>query len=106
MAVIKDHSVKFQSKLKDKGAIVMFLGYADNHSADIYRFLKMGTKRMVLSRDVIWLNKLYCHYKNSFKTNYQSYLTEVEEEVFDSVKKLSEEESPKLIEPVMEQEGR
>ena len=43
MGVIKNHSVKFQSKLKDKGAIVMFVGYADSHSADVYRFLKMGT---------------------------------------------------------------
>ena len=105
MAVIKNHSVKFQSKLKDKGTIVMFLGYADNHSADVYRFLKMGTKRVVLSRDVIWLNKLYCHYKNSFKTNYQSYIDEFEEEVFDSVKESNEEESPKLTVPAMEQEG-
>ena len=69
MGVIKNHSVKFQSKLRDKGAIVMFVGYADSHSADVYRFLKMGTKRVVLSRDVIWLNKLYFHYNNSLKSN-------------------------------------
>jgi hypothetical protein len=69
MTVIKDHSVKFQSKLKDKGAIVMFLEYAKDHSADVYRCLKMGSKRVFLSRDVIGLNKLYCYYKNSLKSN-------------------------------------
>jgi hypothetical protein len=57
-AVIENYSVKFQLEWKDKGDIVMFLGYADSHSAGVYRFLKIGTKRVVLSRDVIWLNKL------------------------------------------------
>jgi hypothetical protein len=91
--------------LIDKGAIVMFLGYAFNHSADVYRFLKMGTKRVVLSRNVIWLNKLYCCYKISLKSNsLQSYFAE-KEEVVDSIQKLSEEESLRLIEPAVGQEG-
>ena len=98
MGVIKNHSIKFQSKLHDKGSVVMFVGYAKDHSEDVFRFLKMGTKKIVLSRDVIWLNKLYFHYKNSLKSNsFQSY--QVEEEVFDTVKKLKEKEHQESNEP-------
>lgn len=89
MAVIKIHSLKFQSKLKDRGFIVMFLGYAEDHSTDIYRFLKMGTKTVVLGRNVIWLNKLYCHYINLCKTkNIQSFSFAKEEvnDTFDKTK--------------------
>ena len=53
MGVIKNHSVTFHSKLQDRGSVAMFLGCAKDHSAEIYRFLKMGTKRVVLSSDVI-----------------------------------------------------
>ena len=83
----------------------MFVGYAKDHSEDVFRFLKMGTKKIVLSRDVIWLNKLYFHYKNSLKSNsFQSY--QVEEEVFDTVKKLNKKEHQESNEPAMEQEGQ
>ena len=34
-------------------------GYADDHSGDIYRFYNMRTGKIVLSRDVIWVNKTY-----------------------------------------------
>ena len=44
MGVIKNHSIKFQSKLHDKGSVVMFVGYAKDHSDDV-RSLKMGTKK-------------------------------------------------------------
>jgi hypothetical protein len=104
MGVIKNHDVKFQSKLKDKGTVVMFLGYAKDHSGDVYRFLKMGTKRVVLSRDVIWLNKLYCHYKNSLKYNFLQHMFS-EDEVLDSVEKSNIVGSQMSNEPAMEQEG-
>jgi hypothetical protein len=67
--VIKNHSLKFQSKLKNKETIVVFVGYVKDHSGDINRFFNMGTKRVVVSRDIIWLNNLYCHYNNSIKHN-------------------------------------
>jgi hypothetical protein len=79
MGVIQNHSITFQLRLQDKISIGMFVRYANTHSNDMFRFLKMGNKRVVLSRDVIWLSKLYFHYKNSLKSNLlQSYYAEKE----------------------------
>ena len=73
----------------------MFLGYAKDHAGDVYRFLKMGTKQVVLSRDVIWLNKLYWHYKNSLKDNLL-HSNFAEEEVLESSGKATTKESQKI----------
>ena len=40
----------------------MFVGYADDHTKDIYRFLNIHTKRIILSRDVRWLNIIWKQY--------------------------------------------
>jgi hypothetical protein len=56
-AVIKKAS-PIQSKLKDKGVKVMFLGYARDHGSDVFRFWKMDTNKVVLSRDVTWLSTM------------------------------------------------
>ena len=34
----------------------MFVGYADDHAGDVYRFMNVQTKRTMLSRDEKWLN--------------------------------------------------
>jgi hypothetical protein len=60
LAVIKKKS-KIQSKLNDKGIKVMFLGYARNHAGNNFLFLNLGTKKVVLSRDVIWLSQILGH---------------------------------------------
>ena len=41
----------------------MFVGYADDHSGDIYRFLNINTKRIIMSRDARWLNIIWKHYR-------------------------------------------
>ena len=41
----------------------MFVGYADDHTKDVYRFLNIHTRRIVLSRDVRWLNVIWKQYK-------------------------------------------
>ena len=41
----------------------MFVGYADDHTKDVYRFLNNHTKRIILSRDVRWLNVMWKRYK-------------------------------------------
>eukprot|EP00980_Cylindrotheca_fusiformis_P003428 scaffold765_cov59-Cylindrotheca_fusiformis.AAC.1 len=49
-----------QSKLKNKGVPVLFLGYAADHAPDTYRVLNLETHRVVLTRDVNkWLNLSY-----------------------------------------------
>ena len=42
----------------------MFVGYAEDHTKDVYRFLNIHTKRIILSRDVRWLNIIWKHYKD------------------------------------------
>ena len=41
----------------------MFVGYADDHTKDVYRFLNIHTKKIILSRDVRWLNIIWRRYK-------------------------------------------
>ena len=41
----------------------MFVGYADDHSGDVYRFLNIKTKRIIMSRNARWLNIIWKHYK-------------------------------------------
>jgi hypothetical protein len=62
IAVIKS-APSIKGKLQDRGIPVMYLGRARNHAADTYRFLHLSTNRVWISRDVIWLNKVYGEYK-------------------------------------------
>ena len=41
----------------------MFVGYADDHSGDVYRFLNIHTKRIIMWRDLRWLNIIWKHYR-------------------------------------------
>ena len=69
MAVVDIHEGKqMRSKLDNRGETCMFVGYADDHSGDVYRFLNVKTKRIIMSRDVRWLNIIWKHYKK--KHNY------------------------------------
>ena len=64
MAVIAIHEGKtMRSKLDDRGKTCMFVGYADDHSRDVYRFLNLHTKRIIISRDMRWLNIIWKHYR-------------------------------------------
>jgi hypothetical protein len=47
----------------------MMLRYADNHAKDVYRMLKLETNRVLLTRDIIWLNKMYATWKTSDADN-------------------------------------
>ena len=38
----------------------MFVGYVDNHANNVYRFINLKTKKIVMSRNITWLGKLYC----------------------------------------------
>ena len=55
---------KMRSKLDDRGKTCMFVGYAEDHTKDVYRFLNIHTKRIILSRDVRWLNIIWKRYKD------------------------------------------
>ena len=62
MAVVNDHSHKIKSKLRNKGIPVILVGYPTHHSSDVFQFFNKETKRIILSRDAIWLNQNYSDY--------------------------------------------
>jgi hypothetical protein len=53
-----------RSKLENRGRPCVFLGVAQNHVPDVFRFLNLETKHIIVSRNVIWLNKTYGDWKN------------------------------------------
>ena len=64
MAVVAIHEgKKMRSKLDNRGKTSMFVGYADDHSGDVYRFLNIKSKRIIMSRDARWPNIIWKNYK-------------------------------------------
>ena len=60
MAVIAiSDGKKMRSKLDTRGRTGIFVGYADDHSGNVYRFINTQTKKIILSRDVQWLNSFW-----------------------------------------------
>jgi 23S rRNA C2498 (ribose-2'-O)-methylase RlmM len=48
-----------QSKLKNRAIPCMFVGYSVYHANDVYRMMNLDTKRIIHSRNTIWLNEAY-----------------------------------------------
>ena len=42
----------------------IFVGYAEKHAGNVYRFINPSTNKIVLSRDVKWLERKYGDEKN------------------------------------------
>jgi hypothetical protein len=64
MAVVENHDRrKIRSKLENRGKTCMFLGAAPNHAPDIFRFLNLETKKVIVSRNAIWLDKCSSDWK-------------------------------------------
>ena len=62
MGVVKT-ARKIQNKLENKGTTLIYCGRAANHGADVHRFFNERTKRIIMSRDVQWLKKVYGDWK-------------------------------------------
>ena len=61
----------------------MSLGYAQNHTGVKYRLFIICTKRIVLSCDIIWLNKTYREYVSKREnTNKYSYNLQNEDDLY------------------------
>jgi Reverse transcriptase (RNA-dependent DNA polymerase)/gag-polypeptide of LTR copia-type len=67
MAIIKMGG-DVKGKLTNRGIPVMYLGRQKDHAGDTFRFLNIATKRVLVSRDAIWLNKVYGEYKGSHRS--------------------------------------
>ena len=73
----------------------MLVGYADDHSGDVYRFLNIHTKRIIMSRDARRLNIISKHYKmKSVYARKQVELFKAEEER--SIEEDSEQEEDEI----------
>ena len=84
----------------------MFVGYADDHTKDVYRFLNIHTKRIILSRDVRWLNIMWKRYKKKSiyaRSRVELFLDEEESSLEDD--KSFGELSIKGIEEVSDDDG-
>ena len=62
MIAISD-GMKMRSKMDTRGRTGIFVRYADDHAGNVYRFINIQTKKIILSRDVQWLNSFWKQYK-------------------------------------------
>ena len=46
-------------KLNDRGAHCLFVGYCKDHAGDVYRMFNPTTKMVHMTRDVVWLRRMY-----------------------------------------------
>ena len=79
-------------KLENKGTVCVFIGYPDNHASDCFRLLNTKTNKIVMSRDVTWLNKTYGEFKKIVGVKIEA--DEDEEEETETVEPDPAEEPP------------
>ena len=48
-----------RSKIDPRGKIRLFVGYSTQHAGDVYRLLSHKTSRVIHSRDVKWIGKMW-----------------------------------------------
>ena len=79
---------EIQSKMKNKGDPMMFIGTAKDHAVDCFKFLNLKTNKVVKSRNVRWIKK-------------------TEEELLEETKEIEEKKKPEnyvTIEEVSDEE--
>jgi transposase InsO family protein len=67
VAICKKLSKQRQGKIEERGRRAIYLGRANDHAVDVHRFLALDTKRIIMSRDITWLNKVYGEWKRGPK---------------------------------------
>ena len=92
---------KMRSKLDTRGRTGIFVGYADDHAGNVYRFINIQTKKIILSRDIQWLNSFWKEYMkrkddsknliNDFYSHDEDDQTQEESETEESKEKETEE---------------
>ena len=58
-------------KLGDRGITCMMVGYASDHAGDCYEMLNTTTRRIIETRDIIWIGRMYFdqHDTNELQVN-------------------------------------
>ena len=54
-----------QGKLKNRGKACVFIGYSVDHVNNVYQMLNLNTKRIIHSREVVWLGKGFKEWLNN-----------------------------------------
>ena len=62
--VVVTNQEKIKAKLADCRKTCMWLGYARNHAAGTYHVLNLKTRKIIITRDVIFLRKSYGDWAN------------------------------------------
>ena len=63
IAVVANHEWKStRTKIEQRGNPSMFVGYANDHTGDVYRFIHLKTQHVILSRDARWMNIMWKAY--------------------------------------------
>ena len=63
IAVVANHERKsMRTKIECRGKVAMFVGYAEDHAGDVYRFIHLKTQHVLLSRDARWMNIMWKTY--------------------------------------------
>ena len=85
---------KLKAKSEDRGTKCYFVGYADDHTPDTYRMYNPNTGKIVLSRDIRWLDtfELTPDIKEESGIQYLEYGEDVEEDK--NEKELNEATTP------------
>eukprot|EP00957_Ditylum_brightwellii_P159968 12177039-Ditylum_brightwellii.AAC.1 len=55
------------SKLANKGVQCMFVGYTLNHVDNCYCMLNLSTMRVMISRDIVWVRRMYFNPPSIFR---------------------------------------
>jgi hypothetical protein len=70
IGIISDKKTrKIRGKQDDRGLLCVWIGYPTNHGEDMYKFMDLNTKKISMSRSVIWLNKNYAEFKGITAVN-------------------------------------
>ena len=63
MCVVADTDNKVgRTKIDPRDKISSFVGYSTQHAGDVYRLLNPKTRRVIHSRDVKWIGKMWAEF--------------------------------------------
>ena len=60
VVVVASHDrKKSRTQIEERGRTVMFVGYTDYQTGDVYRFIHIKTRQIILNRGVRWLDIMW-----------------------------------------------
>jgi Reverse transcriptase (RNA-dependent DNA polymerase) len=83
----------------------MFMGYSVDHSNDVYRMLNLETKKIIHSRDVVWLGESFNEWFNYNSTSKNDSEYEDDAEFNERIKKLNRESDGEVIDETKKREA-